>query len=91
MVERDGRMTKDEVKKYLTNELNPLLDIKPDKIDMNGQFIEDFGFDSLDFVLLMENIEEIFNIDIPDSEFNNLKIPNNLINYINFKISIAID
>ncbi len=75
-------MNKDGIKEYLTKELSLLLDVKLNKIDTNGRFIEDFGLDSLDFVLLMENAEEAFDVDIPDSEFDGLKTLNNLIDYI---------
>jgi acyl carrier protein len=52
-------------------------DIRPE-----ASLIEDLDADSLDLVELMMNIEEAFDIEIPDDEAENLRTFKELVDYV---------
>ncbi len=43
-------------------------DIPKEQISLDSQFVADFGFDSLDKVEFMMNVEEEFDIAVPDEK-----------------------
>ncbi len=49
------------------------LDISADKITPESEVVKDLGADSLDVVELLMQLEEEFGITLPDSEMENLK------------------
>ena len=49
------------------------LDISADKITPQSEVVKDLGADSLDVVELLMQLEEEFGITLPDSEMENLK------------------
>ncbi|MBE9058356.1 acyl carrier protein [Sphaerospermopsis sp. LEGE 08334] len=51
-----------KLKRIISEQLN----VNENKIDLNTNFIEDLGADSLDAVELVMAIEEEFDIEIPD-------------------------
>ena len=48
-------------------------DISADKITPQSEVVKDLGADSLDVVELLMQLEEEFGITLPDSEMENLK------------------
>lgn len=44
------------------------VDIPKENISLDSQFVADLGFDSLDVVEFVMNVEEEFNIAVPDEE-----------------------
>lgn len=61
-------MTKEEVTKKVIDVISEQLGKPVEEIKMDNSFIEDLGADSLDSVELIMELEETFDIEIPDSE-----------------------
>ena len=61
-------MSKTEVKEKLQNILKETIDyIEVDSDDKNNlDLIQEIGLDSIDFITLIIEIEEVFNVTIPD-------------------------
>jgi acyl carrier protein len=59
------------------------LGVGESEIHAESSFIEDLGADSLDIVELVMAIEEVFEIDIPDDDAENIRTVANAIEYIN--------
>ena len=57
-------------------------DVEEDTITMETSVAEDLGADSLDVVDLLMSIEDEFEIEIPDTEIENMKTVGDLIKYI---------
>lgn len=53
------------------------------EIHAESSFIEDLGADSLDIVELVMAIEEVFEIEIPDDDAENIRTVKDAIEYIN--------
>ena len=58
------------------------LDIEPDKVTMDASVTDNLGADSLDLVELVLSIEEEFDLEVPDSEIENLKTVGDIVRYI---------
>lgn len=56
--------------------------VDEEKITMDTAFAEDLNADSLDVVELIMAIEEEFDIEINDSEVENIKTVGDVVNYI---------
>lgn len=52
------------------------------EIKTDSSFIEDLGADSLDIVELVMAIEEVFDIEIPDDDAEQIKTVANAVDYI---------
>lgn len=57
-------------------------DVEEDTIAMETSVAEDLGADSLDVVDLLMSIEDEFEIEIPDTEIENMKTVGDLVKYI---------
>ncbi|RUM66196.1 MAG: acyl carrier protein [Sulfurospirillum sp.] len=68
----------DEVKEVVAEQLN----VNADEIKEESKFVEDLGADSLDVVELIMELEEKFDIEIPDSEAENIATVGDAIKYI---------
>ncbi len=68
----------DEVKEVVAEQLN----VNPDEVKEESKFVEDLGADSLDVVELIMELEEKFDIEIPDSEAENIATVGDAIKYI---------
>jgi len=58
------------------------LGVAENEIKNTSSFIEDLGADSLDIVELVMQMEEEFEVEIPDEEAENIKTVQNAIDYI---------
>ncbi len=58
------------------------LGVGEDEILPEKSFIEDLGADSLDIVELVMTIEEVFEIDIPDDDAENIRTVKDAMDYI---------
>ena len=60
-----------------------------DEVDIvpEASFIEDLGADSLDLVELVMRMEEIFDVEIPDEDAENIRLVQDAINYIQQHLS----
>ncbi|MMZ65590.1 Acyl carrier protein [compost metagenome] len=68
----------EEVKEVVAEQLN----VNPDEVKEESKFVEDLGADSLDVVELIMELEEKFDIEIPDSEAENIATVGDAIKYI---------
>ena len=58
------------------------LGLGEDEISLDSNFMDDLGADSLDTVELVMNIEEEFEIEIPDEEAEEIATVKNAVDYI---------
>jgi len=58
------------------------LGLGEDEISLDSNFMDDLGADSLDTVELVMNIEEEFDIEIPDHEVEELHTVKSMLNYL---------
>lgn len=54
-------------------------------VELTSNFKTDFGLTSFDFINLICLIEDMFDIEIEESEYRNLNTMSDLINYIESK------
>ncbi|UCD39151.1 MAG: acyl carrier protein [Fidelibacterota bacterium] len=58
------------------------LGVEPGKITPEAKFVEDLGADSLDTVELIMQLEDEFNLEIPDEEAEKLTTVGAVVEYI---------
>ena len=58
------------------------LGVNADEIKITSSFIDDLGADSLDIVELVMQMEEEFEVEIPDEEAENIKTGQDAVNFI---------
>jgi acyl carrier protein len=68
----------DEIKEVIVEQLN----VNPEEIKLESNFVEDLGADSLDVVELVMALEEKFEIEIPDSEAEKIQTVKDVVDYI---------
>jgi len=61
-------------------------DVKTTKILPESSFADDLGVDSLGYVVLLQALEEEFNMEFPDEETMNLRTVEDAVKYIESKI-----
>ena len=74
-----------KVSKMLIEKLN----IEASQITPNANFIKDLGIDSLDYIELIMEFEQEFNIRIPDTEGEQIKTVGQAVTYIENKLAEA--
>ena len=62
--------------------LSEQFDVEEDSITLDTSVGDDLGADSLDVVDLLMSIEDEFEIEIPDTEIDNIKTVGELVKYI---------
>ncbi len=62
--------------------LSEQFDVEEDTITNDTTISEDLGADSLDVVDLLMSIEDEFEIEVPDTEIENIKTVGELVKYI---------
>lgn len=62
--------------------LSEQFDVEEDTITLDTSVVDDLGADSLDVVDLLMSIEDEFEIEIPDTEVDNIKTVGELVKYI---------
>jgi len=68
----------DDVKAVVVEQLN----VNADEVKEESKFVEDLGADSLDVVELVMALEEKFDIEIPDSDAENITTVGDALKYI---------
>ena len=63
------------------------LGLGEDEISLDSNFMDDLGADSLDTVELVMNIEEEFELEIPDHEVEDMHTVKSMLNYITMRTS----
>lgn len=71
-------MTIDKIKKILAE----TLDVNEEELSADTNIATDLGADSLDVVEILMSIEDEFDIEIPDSEIENIRTIGELVEYI---------
>lgn len=71
----------DQVKDVLVEALS----CDESKVTMEAVIIDDLGADSLDIVELSMQLEETFDIEIPEEDLKNIKTVADVVNYIESK------
>ena len=66
--------------------LSEQFDVEEDSITLESSITEDLGADSLDVVDLLMSIEDEFEVEVPDSEVENIKTVGDLVKYIEDKV-----
>lgn len=64
--------------------LSEQFDVEEDTITNDTSITEDLGADSLDVVDLLMSIEDEFEIEVPDTEIENIKTVGELVKYIEY-------
>ncbi|MBA7522509.1 Acyl carrier protein [subsurface metagenome] len=68
----------DRIKKIIVKQSG----IDESKITENSSFLDDLGLDSLDIIELIMELEEEFNIEIPDKDAEKIKTVGDAIKYL---------
>ncbi|MDO4731395.1 MAG: phosphopantetheine-binding protein [Clostridia bacterium] len=68
----------DQLKDLIVN----YVDVDPDDISEDSQFIADLGFNSYDFMSFLGDIEDEFEIEIDEREVINVKTVGEAVKYI---------
>ena len=63
------------------------LGVEESKITPNASFINDLGADSLDTVELIMELENRFNIQIPDEDQEKIQTVGDAVNYVKSKVA----
>lgn len=58
------------------------VDVKPEDITEDSRFIEDLGFNSYDFMSMIGEIEEKFDVEVEEREVVNVKTVKDAVEYI---------
>ncbi len=69
----------DRIKKIIVKQSG----IDESKITENSSFLDDLGLDSLDIIELIMELEEEFDLEIPDKEAEKMKTVGDAIKYLN--------
>ena len=78
-------MKKEEMLARLKEIIIDRLDVEEDQIVPEASFVEDLGADSLDIVELIMDLEQEFNIEIPDEELPKVQTVADIVGYLEKK------
>ena len=74
------------VREQVINLISEQLNVKLDEIKDSSELVGDLGADSLDAVEIVMEIEEEFEIEIPDEDADKFKTVGDIVNYITRRI-----
>lgn len=72
----------DEIVERVTNIIANQLDVDKEKVKTETNFINDLGADSLDIVELVMELEEEFDMSIPDEDAEKIRTVGEAVDYI---------
>ncbi|HVR73792.1 MAG TPA: acyl carrier protein [Planctomycetota bacterium] len=75
-------MTDNEISDKVATIVCNQLDVERDKVKPEASFINDLGADSLDIVELVMELEEEFDMSIPDEDAEHIKTVGEAVEYI---------
>lgn len=78
-------MKKEEILEKLKGIIVDQLGVNAEDVTMEATFVDDLSADSLDIVELVMNIEEAFEIEIPDSAAERIVTVGDVVDYIQEK------
>ena len=76
-------MAFDKIKKIVAKNLS----VSEEKVTMESDFINDLGADSIDLVEIYMDLEDEFNLSIPDQDLPNIKTVGDLVKFIDSKLA----
>ena len=82
MTPKTGTQNKKTVQDTVIRHIAEQLNIKPEEVKLENEFIKDLKADSLDIVELVMNLEDHFNLQIPDEEAEKLITVKDAIDYV---------
>lgn len=68
----------DKVREIITRQL----DIDPESVKMESRLIDDFKADSLDIVELVMDLEQEFDVEIPDEDLPKVQTVADIVNFL---------
>ena len=80
-------MSENEIEKKVTDALANYIKNRSIKIEGSSQLREELGLDSMDTIELVFQLEEKFNIQISDDDLMGLKTVDNVVQYIEKRVS----
>jgi len=66
----------------LKNVICEYVDVDPDEIHEDSRFVEDLGFNSYDFMSMVGELEEAYDIEVEEREVVNVKTVGDAVKYI---------
>lgn len=66
----------------LKNVICEYVDVNPDEIYEDSRFVEDLGFNSYDFMSMVGELEETYDIEVEEREVVNVKTVGDAVKYI---------
>lgn len=75
-------MSPDSIESKIINIVTEQLSLRDDDVKADSRFVDDLGADSLDIVELIMEMEEEFDIEIPDEDIEKIVTVQNVIDYI---------
>jgi len=75
-------MNRNQIKSIVIKGISNYSKIPEHKIKEEHSLIKDLNFDSLDSTELIMHLEETFNIDVPDSDADDLRTVRQVIDYV---------
>ena len=81
-------MNQEEIFDKVKETVVTCLGVSESDVTMESSFIDDLGADSLDIVDLIMNLEETFNIEIPDSDAEKVATVGDVVDYTNILVVI---
>ena len=80
-------MTKDEIQSKMVDITCEQLQVPREQVNPSTSFVDDLGADSLDLAEIVMEIEDEFDLDIPDGEEEGIKTIGDAVTYIEKKVS----
>ena len=80
-------MSESDVAKKIVEALSGYIKNKSVKVEGSSQLREELGLDSMDTIELVFQLEENFNIQIPDEDLMELKTVDNVVQYVEKRVS----
>ncbi|HMO01377.1 MAG TPA: acyl carrier protein [Oligoflexia bacterium] len=78
-------MTEGDIEKRVKNIISEQLGVSVEELQPQASFFEDLAADSLDIVEVIMNLEEEFNMEIPDEDAEKIQTVQDVIDYIKSK------
>ena len=60
-----------------------------EKIEMKSMFVDDLGCDSLDMIEMVMEIEDVFDIEFPDEDYEKIVTVQDAYDYLEQKVDVA--
>ena len=80
-------MTKPEILKDIQTIIEDRIGLSPEEVKMESNFTDDLGFDELDLIEVIIDIENKHKILIPDSELAKVNTVSEIVDLVDLKIN----